>query len=149
MNMAPERFDAIIEAYGSRPERWPAEERPAALAYLNSNPQAQALVASYSALDDLLDEYRVEGLTSLQQHVLVQTAIVSESTILDRVFEWLLPRSERVLAWFWRPALLACLPLLCGLYLGNHFSFGIDGTQHSWEEEMFMLSLNDYAEPLQ
>lgn len=149
MNMASERFDAIIEAYGSRPERWPAEERAAALAYLRDNPQAQALVNSYRALDDLLDEYQVEGLTSLQQHVLVQTALVSESTLLDRVFEWLLPRSERVLAWFWRPALLACLPLLCGLYLGNHFSFGIDGTQPSWEDEMFMLSLNDYAEPLQ
>jgi len=149
MTMAPERFDAIIEAYGTRPERWPAGERSAALAYLQSHPQAQAFVASYSPLDDLLDAYHVEGLTSLQQHVLVQTAIVSESTVLDKVFEWLLPRSERVLAWFWRPALVACLPLLCGLYLGNHFSFGIDNTQHSWEDEMLMLSLNDYEEPLQ
>src|SRR5690606_19808081 len=131
------------------PERWPVDERPAALAYLRDTPQAQAFVADYSALDDLLDAYQVEGLTSLQQHVLMQTAIVSESSVLDKVLEWLLPRSERVLAWLWRPALVACLPLLCGLYLGNHFSFGIDNTQHSWEDEMLMLSLNDYEEPLQ
>ena len=149
MNMAPERFDRIIEAYGTRPERWPAEERAAALTYLHSNARAQELVASYSALDDLLDDYQVDGLTSLQQHVLVQTAIVSESTVLDRMLDWLLPRSERVVAWLWRPALVACLPLLCGLYLGSHFSFGIDNAQHSLEEEMSMLSLNDYAEQLQ
>jgi hypothetical protein len=53
--MTPDRFATLIDAYGASPERWPASERQAALAYLQATPAAQALVAEAGRLDALLD----------------------------------------------------------------------------------------------
>jgi hypothetical protein len=53
--MTPDRFATLIDAYGASPERWPASERQAALAYLRATPAAQALVAEAGRLDALLD----------------------------------------------------------------------------------------------
>lgn len=149
MKITPERFATIIEAYGSEPERWPDDERAWALAYLEQNLPAQTLVAEYRMLDELLDQFPVTEISRLEQRMLERAVEAVDSNLFDRLMDWLLPRSGRVLAWMWRPALVACLPLICGLYLGNYFSFGIDGSQHSREEELYMLSLNDYAETLE
>ena len=43
MNMTPERFAQLVEIHGSRPERWPADERMAAEAFRLADHQAQAL----------------------------------------------------------------------------------------------------------
>ena len=72
--------------------------------------------------------------------------IAAFSHLLDQALDWLLPRSDRLLAWIWRPALVACLPLVCGIYMANFFSFGITGPELAWEEELSLLALNDYAE---
>lgn len=54
--MQAERFKAIIEAYGSGPQRWPAGERAAALAYRDAHPrEAEALLGDAAVLDRLLD----------------------------------------------------------------------------------------------
>lgn len=149
MKITPERFATIIEVYGSQPERWPAEERAEAAAFLAQDHRAQALVAEYQSLDAWLDQYQVAALPTLEAHVLSQARNVSTGNAFDRLMDWLLPRSGRVLAWVWRPAMVACLPLVCGIYLADYFSFGIESTQNSWEEELYLLSLNDYAETLE
>ncbi len=51
-----ERLKQIIAAYGADPDRWPAEERPAAEALLRRSSQAQACLAEEARLDALLDE---------------------------------------------------------------------------------------------
>ena len=53
--MSLRRFQAILAAYGARPERWPAPERGAAEALAASSPAARALMEEAAALDVLLD----------------------------------------------------------------------------------------------
>jgi len=146
MNMTPERFAQIVETCGSQPERWPAEERLAAEAYRRENPQAQAMSAQFAHLETLLDALPVPAMPGLEQRVLRNVVSLTRDSLLDKALDWLLPHSDRLLAWVWRPALVACLPLVCGIYMANFFSFGITGTEHIWEEELSLLSLNDYAE---
>lgn len=146
MNMTPERFAQIVEAYGSQPARWPEEERTAAVSHLSASIQAQTLSADYATLECLLDELPVAPMPWLEQRVLRQAASLTRDSLLDQALDWLLPRSGRLLGWIWRPALVAALPVVFGIYMANFFSFGINGTEHSWEEELYLLSLNDYAE---
>lgn len=146
MTISSERFAAIVEAYGTEPARWPAEERSAAMAHCATHREAQTLIAEFRALDEMFDQYQVADLSMLQRNVLSQVARTSAGNIFDRLLDWLLPHSERIMAWLWRPALLACLPLVCGILLADYFSFGIEGIQNSREEELYLLSLNDYAE---
>lgn len=53
--MRPERFAALLDAYGAEPRRWPDEERRAALEYLMTTPDARRLRAEAAELDRLLD----------------------------------------------------------------------------------------------
>jgi hypothetical protein len=53
--MTPERFSALIDAYGGDPKRWPAAERAEALVYLARTPGAQTLVDDALRLDALID----------------------------------------------------------------------------------------------
>jgi hypothetical protein len=146
MNMTPERFAQLVEIHGSRPERWPADERMAAEAFRHANHQAQALGDEYARLESLLDALPVPAMPGLEQRVLRRAASLTRDSLLDRALDWLVPHSDRLLAWIWRPALVACLPLICGIYMANFFSFGITGQELAWEEELSLLALNDYAE---
>jgi hypothetical protein len=49
-----ERLRHLLEAYGADPERWPAEEREAALGLLAVSPEAQAARVEAARLDALL-----------------------------------------------------------------------------------------------
>lgn len=57
--MTPERFAAILDAYGAEPRRWPDAERPAALAHLRKAAGAAAWLDAAADLDDLLGWSRV------------------------------------------------------------------------------------------
>jgi hypothetical protein len=48
-----ERFKALLAAYGARPERFPEDEREAALALLASSEVAQSLARAEAALDSV------------------------------------------------------------------------------------------------
>ena len=146
MNMTPERFAQLVEIHGSRPERWPADERMAAEAFRLADHQAQALGDEYARLESLLDALPVPAMPGLEQRVLQRAANLTRDSLLDRALDWLVPHSDRLLAWIWRPALVACLPLICGIFMANFFSFGIPGQELAWEEELSLLALNDYAE---
>lgn len=49
------RFEALLDAYGAEPRRWPADRRAAAEALLARSPEARALQAAARRLDALLD----------------------------------------------------------------------------------------------
>jgi anti-sigma factor RsiW len=46
-----ERFEAMLNAYGADPRRWPASERAAAEAFAAHDPRAPALLAAAADLD--------------------------------------------------------------------------------------------------
>jgi len=50
------RFRELVDAYGSRPHRWPEAEREPALALLAASEEAKRICAAAQALDELLDE---------------------------------------------------------------------------------------------
>lgn len=50
-----QRFQQILDSYGSNADRWPATEREAALALLRTSPDAQKLCDEASDLDLILD----------------------------------------------------------------------------------------------
>ncbi len=53
--MTPERFQALISAYGAEPRRWPEAERDAALAFVERHGEAQAWLDHERGLDAMLD----------------------------------------------------------------------------------------------
>lgn len=54
-DMDKRRLDALLDAYGADPARWPAAERNAAQALLASDPTAQARLEQARLLDRALD----------------------------------------------------------------------------------------------
>lgn len=55
--MTPERFTALLDAYGGDANRWPEAERAAALAYLEHTPAAHAERDAALKLDALINRY--------------------------------------------------------------------------------------------
>ncbi len=53
--MTLQRLQQLLEAYGANPERWPLEERAAAVALLARSTEARAKQAEAARLDTLLD----------------------------------------------------------------------------------------------
>lgn len=146
MKMTALRFEQIVTAYGSESARWPVSERETALHYLAEHPAALALVEEYRELNHLLDAMQVPALAQMERRVIRSLQEATRDSLLDKVLDWLLPGQERGMAWAWRPALVACLPLICGIYMANFYSFGIEGAENSWQEELYLISMNDYAE---
>lgn len=145
MNMTAQRFEQIVTAYGSEAMRWPATEREAALDYLKRSCAAQSLVEEYRELNRLLDAVQVPALAQMERRVMRSLQQASRASVLDKVLDWLLPAQGRGA---WRPALVACLPLICGIYMANFYSFGVEleSTENSWQDELYLISMNDYAE---
>jgi hypothetical protein len=58
--MIGERFQELAATYGAGLQRWPAEERQAAIDFARAYPaEARAVLARASALDRMLDRYAV------------------------------------------------------------------------------------------
>jgi len=54
-DMTPERFRAIVAAYGAEAQRWPDSERAAALAFAAKDARAAAWLEEERGLDAMLD----------------------------------------------------------------------------------------------
>ncbi len=93
--MNAERFDHLLAAYGARPERWPAAERAAALAYATETPDAAARLAETGRLDEALDAWTVPPATAALQ------ARVIASATAPRVQRSGLPRAALPRARVW------------------------------------------------
>ena len=72
------RLSAILEAYGADPERWPADEREAALALTQSSVPAARALAEARMLDSvLLGQSFPDIADEPEQFTLLHAAIVS------------------------------------------------------------------------
>jgi hypothetical protein len=114
--MTPERLKQILEAYGSEPTRWPANEREAAKALLDDLPQARTWLEEARRLDGLLDGWSV-----------APAPAALAARILSAIAQ--APRNPSLLAWLsglWpRPLRLATLGgFACAAALG--FALGLN-----------------------
>jgi len=141
-----ERFEQLTAIHGSDITRWPMDEQAPARELLSHSAAAQALHNEQQALDTLLDAITIPPMPAMEKRIVRNLATASRSSLLDRVLDWIVPRGGNVSSWAWRPALVACLPLMCGIYMANFYSFGIESTENSWQEELYLISMNDYAE---
>jgi hypothetical protein len=72
------RLSAILGAYGADPERWPADEREAALALTRSSVPAARALAEARMLDSVLQQQSFPSLADeTDQFTLLHSAIVS------------------------------------------------------------------------
>ena len=135
--MNRERLVQIIDAYGTHSDRWPEEERNAAIKQLQSDPEAQELLADLNIVDNALDKFGIPEMPHLRDKILGN---LPRRLWIDRCLEWLLPSVDELLA-FWRPVLAASLPLVAGLLLGSSL-FTVEVTE-SWEDEIVLIALDE------
>jgi hypothetical protein len=165
--MNSHRFTQIIDAYGSRAERWPQDEREAMHQYISIHASAQQYLHSQISLDALLDadlgvdigvdiganltaDFGAEtGQPSLQRRRLEARIMANlppafptrqDNSLADRLLAWLLPGRNK--GDFWRPTLVACLPLLVGLAIGSNVSLETQDDSYTWDEEVYLLGLS-------
>ena len=99
-------LDELLSRHGAKPSRWPAEARAPAEALLRNSAGARALVAEAERLE--------RGLDAMPTHPVpigLRTRILANARPQDAWLRWLTTS-------LWRPASLACLPLLLGIALG-------------------------------
>ena len=144
-----QRFEQLIGAYGSNPERWPLGERQAATDFLTTSTEAQNLALIERRLDQQLDlsEPAQKDLSQLRGLIVSKTLALRgeqfsarESILmLDKLLDWLLPAGP---IQFWRPALAASLPLIVGGLLGMSIDTNQFESVDSWEDELEIMAIN-------
>lgn len=154
MSISLQRFEQLLDAYGASPQRWPEHERAAALQLLQQSAQAAQLMQSAQWLDQQLDLLPTPDFSHLNA-VLLQAALPARrKKFTDYLLDWLLPAQSSSRAVFWRPAALACVPLMLGLAVGSQldvFSDVYSADMYSLdleESELDLISLADYSEIL-
>lgn len=154
MSISLQRFEQLLDAYGASPQRWPEHEHAAALQLLQQSAQAAQLMQSAQWLDEQLDLLPAPDFSHLNA-VLLQTALPARrKKFTDRLLDWLLPMQTPSLAVFWRPAALACVPLMLGLAVGNQLDVLSDVNSADMysldleQSELDLISLADYSEML-
>jgi hypothetical protein len=74
------RFEALLDAYGAVPERWPSSERDAAELLLQTDPAAQRVVAAAVQFDTLLDAYEVAEVSPRVRARVLEVPVVAART---------------------------------------------------------------------
>ncbi len=112
------RFSTILDAYGAVPERWPADERDAALALSRLSLPATRALARAAALDTALSRMTVPDLEAdTARFVSLHSAIVSAAP--PRRASW----ASRWLGFDLSPAQL--WPSLAGLTVATLLGFAV------------------------
>ena len=144
------RFTQLLTAYGADPARWPDAERAAARAFLQDNAEARVLLNEAVLLDQWLQSSAVHrpAFSGLEARLLQRVLPARESGLMDRLLTWLLPSSDLPLRQLWRPVAVACLPLAIGLLVGFQVELVPEAYATTVEEELYLISLSDYAEVL-
>lgn len=96
-----ERLKDLLAAYGARPAKWPAEERAAALALIETSENARMLFNEEQALDALLEQVAEpevsEALHGRVRSIAMPSAAASTPSLLTQLFERFRPQSQ--MAW--------------------------------------------------
>jgi len=112
------RFTAIIESYGANPDRWPADERDAAMAFSGTHADAAALLNEAAELDQFLDGFKLPEAAMPRIRIRGHRG---RPDIIEQFLNWLTPSIDDLAGTLWRPAVVACLPLLLGIAIGIGF----------------------------
>ncbi|MDA1370571.1 MAG: hypothetical protein O2971_07400 [Proteobacteria bacterium] len=143
-----DKFEKLLNVHGADSRSWPSELRRSCTELLDSSRQVRALLASHQLLEKRLNQLPVPELASLEATVMHQPLPARSLSPMDRLLDWLAPTEGFTLR-LWRPTIAACLPLVFGIVLGNYYSFGVmvePSELEFWEDELAMLSLDDYSE---
>ncbi len=105
-------FEELLDTHGANVERWPHATREAAEALLASSPRAQASHARAIALAAVLDRLTVAEANDRTSRDRVLARLPNDDW-LDGLFGWITGGR-----WGLRPAAVAMLPLLVGVWLG-------------------------------
>ena len=144
-----EQFTQLLDVRGCDSTAWPAREREQAETLLRESARARELLVQQGRLENLLDRIEAPEFPDLETSVLRRPRPAKTAALADRVINWLRP-DDSMLAW-WRPAFAACVPLVFGIALSGWFSFGLDARDPGyayWDQELYLLSLYDFAEPV-
>ena len=141
-----ERFTTIVESYGADFQQWPEDERVDALKFSRASTDAISLLDQAAELDrhlalfelpnNELSVQRIEMgiLFALEQETLKQGA-------LERLLDWVLPDFDDLAHTWWRPTLVACMPLLLGIAIG--LTLANNTYELSSDEELSLLAFTD------
>lgn len=124
-----ERFQTLLDTYGSDPSRWPVDDREAAQSCM-AEPEAQQLLASANELDSRLAQYQTRNVDYLHDAILQSLP----TPWMERVIRWLNPEDSLV-----RPAFAMALPLVVGIMIG--FALPQDSTDTPQSDELYLLAL--------
>lgn len=150
LEMTEQRFAQLLASYGAEPERWPDAERTAALSYMVNNVGTQSVVSDAMVVDTWLQSAapQAPAFAGLEMKLLQRVLPPRAQSLIDRLLVWLLPAPDLILRQLWRPVAVACLPLAIGLLVGFQVELAPEAYATSVEEELYLISLSDYAEIL-
>jgi len=151
MTMTLERFKQIVEAYGVAADRWPDDERDAAIAFAAETPEAAAILeqerlldAALGAVDDIAPSAQLsEAILSDAAEIL--RPIAGPDVSSDKPRGWLgdvrdlLGDIDKIdwslKGWVQPGAVLACAAL-AGLVTGSYLpGSGVSETLYTFEDE--------------
>jgi hypothetical protein len=146
-----ERFTLIVESYGADSQQWPGDERVEALEFSRTSSDAMSLLDQAAELDQHLALFELPNselsvqriemgiLSALKQGTLKQGRL--KQGRLERLLDWVLPDFDDLAHTLWRPALVACVPLLFGVAIG--LTLTNNTYELSSDEELSLLAFTD------
>jgi len=146
-----ERFTLIVESYGADSQQWPGDERVEALEFSRTSSDAMSLLDQAAELDQHLALFELPNselsvqriemgiLSALKQGTLKQGRL--KQGRLERLLDWVLPDFDDLAHTLWRPAMVACVPLLFGVAIG--LTLTNNTYELSSDEELSLLAFTD------
>ena len=132
-----QRFRELVRSYGAAPDRWPEEERQAALDLAGTSSEAEFLMRQEAELDSFLDGFDLPEVVALEIEV-------PATRRLELLFNWLLPDLNNLKRTLWRPVMVAMAPLMIGIVIG--LSTPTESTYAlTTDEELILMAMTDYA----
>ncbi len=118
--MTPERFDALVAAWGADSRRWPAAERAEALAFAASHPEAaRAAMAEAETADALLNASRTPYPSAALRDRVIAAAAEAGLSARRQGRKWL-DRMALALGAGWAAA--ACAGVAAGVIMTTHLT---------------------------
>ena len=146
-----ERFTLIVESYGADSQQWPGDERVEALEFSRTSSDAMSLLDQAAELDQHLALFELPNSElSVQQIEMGILSALKQGTLkqgrlkqgrLERLLDWVLPDFDDLAHTLWRPALVACVPLLFGVAIG--LTLTNNTYELSSDEELSLLAFTD------
>lgn len=149
--MDSERLRQIITAYGGHPDRWPDDERDAALALLHDRPELLDLQRSEQTLDEALDQWpAVEPSSSLIDAVLPQPmqssgSVPSSGAMAEPGYSGLLDQIvDGLTGWLIRP--IAAIAVACSVAVAG-FSVGFVTPEQTTDDVLLASEVSELMLP--